>query len=651
METSVLLLTILSGILIACFVVYHGRNEPRPRGVPTVPTTTPVTAASTTETPVTAVPNKPFVVRVSGIPLGDGDASWVRSWVKDTIAKFSNNESDCISDITVVPSCTDTDNLVALVDFKVLPDFLSSLKKGHRVVRNVLGQDGYCLDFDAKFDGFTQMYSTTTKPTADIVFISGIGSHAYGSWASKLDPWLMWPRHFLPKHLPTARVMAYGHRADIRGTGFGDLLDYSRNFSDALKQARKGFLVKDQNGPALKATCGILFFAVPHRGMDVEDMIAAIKYRNTSEKRLGQISKDGSYWRQELDNFVDIIKNYKVASFYETALTQRLVMKPDGSFARDGELTTALDTRSAILDLPIDMETKHPVDADHSAIVKFETENCQEFTQALHCLKEYLAASRNTPDKLDELTIECLNNLQVTDPEFDMARIEHSKDPLLKECYEWILQDRLLQKWQDGDTYPLLCINGDPGKGKTMLMIALVRELSMNLPGSSPTVTFFFCQSTDIRLNNAIAILRGLIWKLAMNQPRLARIFHEKYNSDKSLLDGPNAVFALFSTLKLMLNECPGTTILIDALDECDSGQGRNQLLDLITKDASSSSKSKWLLSSRNNQDIKQLLKAESQMLSLELNDEHISQAVNAFIQQKTSELATKKGYNQKPRK
>lgn len=44
-----------------------------------------------------------------------------------------------------------------------------------------------------------------------------------------------------------------------------------------------------------------------------------------------------------------------------------------------------------------------------------------------------------------------------------------------------------------------------------MLMIALVRGLSMNLPDNSPTVTFFFCQSTDIRLNNTIAILRGLI--------------------------------------------------------------------------------------------------------------------------------------------
>ncbi|KFY14076.1 hypothetical protein V491_06163 [Pseudogymnoascus sp. VKM F-3775] len=652
METSELLLTILSGILIAYIVLNHRWKKPQPRDVSTVPTITPpttespISAASITEA---AVPKKPFVVRVSGIPPGDGDASQVKSWVKATIAKLSNNESHCVSDIIVVPSCTDTNNLVALVDFKVLPDFLSSLKKVSRIVRKVPGRDGYYLDFDAKFDGFTQMYSTIKKPTADIVFMSGIGSHPYGSWTSKSDPWLMWPRHFLPKYLPTARVMVYGHGADIDGTSSGDLLDYSRNLSDALEQARKEFLVKDQqtSGSTLKATRGILFFAVPHRGMDVEDMITAIRYKNTSEERLGQISKDGSYSRQELDNFVDIIKNCKVASFYETALTRRLIMQSNGSFARSGELTSALDTRSAILDLPGDMETKHPVDADHSAIVKFETENCREFTQALDCFKKYLGTSRRPPDELDEATIECLKKLQVTDPELDMARIEHSKDALLKDCYEWILQDRLLQKWRDGDTYPLLCINGDPGKGKTMLMIALVRELSMNLPGNSPTMTFFFCQSTDIRLNNAIAILRGLIWKLAMNQPRLARIFHQKYNSDKSLLDGPNAVFALFSTLTLMLNECPGTTILIDALDECDSGLGRNQLLDLITKDASSSSKSKWLLSSRNNQDIKQLLKAESQMLSLELNDEHIFQAVNAFILQKTNELAAKKGYSQ----
>ena len=168
------------------------------------------------------------------------------------------------------------------------------------------------------------------------------------------------------------------------------------------------------------------------------------------------------------------------------------------------------------------------------------------------------------PDKLDEATIQILDSLKATDPDLDMARIEYSKDPILKDCYEWIFKDSLLQEWRDSDTCPLLWINGDPGKGKTMLMIALVRELSKPLPGNPATVTAFFCQSTDIRLNNAVAILRGLIWKLAMNQPRLARILRQKYESDRSLLDGPNAVFALFSALTLMLNEQPGTAILID---------------------------------------------------------------------------------------
>ena len=251
------------------------------------------------------------------------------------------------------------------------------------------------------------------------------------------------------------------------------------------------------------------------------------------------------------------------------------------------------------------------------------------------------------PEKLDKATIEFLSSLKVTDPDLDMARIESSKDALLKDCYDWILKEELLQKWRESDTCPLLWIKGDPGKGKTMLMIALVRELTKNLPGNPPTVTAFFCQSTDIRLNNAVAILRGLIWKLGMDQPRLATILCQKCESVQSLLEGPNAVFALFSALTLMLNEQPGTTILIDALDEYDSGSGLSQLLHLITKDASSSSKSKWLLSSRNNPDIRQQLESESQMLSLELNGEHISQAVNAFVKQKTSELVSKKKYDQ----
>jgi hypothetical protein len=71
--------------------------------------------------------------------------------------------------------------------------------------------------------------------------------------------------------------------------------------------------------------------------------------------------------------------------------------------------------------------------------------------QLLHFLTKIPNACFQTA-KLDEATIKCLNDLQVTDLAHDMERIEDSKDTLLKDCYEWILQDPILQEWWDGDT-------------------------------------------------------------------------------------------------------------------------------------------------------------------------------------------------------
>ena len=57
--------------------------------------------------------------------------------------------------------------------------------------------------------------------------------------------------------------------------------------------------------------------------MDVDDMMAAREYPGTSETRLEEIGSRHT-WRQELDNFVDRIHAFTIASFYETALTARL---------------------------------------------------------------------------------------------------------------------------------------------------------------------------------------------------------------------------------------------------------------------------------------------------------------------------------------
>jgi hypothetical protein len=63
------------------------------------------------------------------------------------------------------------------------------------------------------------------------------------------------------------------------------------------------------------------------------------------------------------------------------------------------------------------------------------------------------------------------------------------------------------------------------GKGKTMLMIGIIDELSQQVARttqstSAEILSYFLCQGTDAR-NNVRAILRGIIYILIDQQPCL----------------------------------------------------------------------------------------------------------------------------------
>ena len=83
---------------------------------------------------------------------------------------------------------------------------------------------------------------------------------------------------------------------------------------------------------------------------------------------------------------------------------------------------------------------------------------------------------------------------------------------------------------------------------------------------------------------------------------------------------------------------------VIDALDECKRGEpGLAQLLNLITETAKND-KVKWLLSSRNEPEIKTFLGKgmTNVQLSLEVNSVAVGNAVNAYIDRKVSDLGEK---------
>jgi len=75
------------------------------------------------------------------------------------------------------------------------------------------------------------------------------------------------------------------------------------------------------------------------------------------------------------------------------------------------------------------------------------------------------------------------------DPNDDMIRIERTKGGLLEDCYVWILSHEDFIDWRDGNKR-MLC---DPGKGKTMLLIGIIRELQKSIQPSG-LLSYFFAR-------------------------------------------------------------------------------------------------------------------------------------------------------------
>ncbi|GKT45992.1 vegetative incompatibility protein HET-E-1 [Colletotrichum spaethianum] len=246
-----------------------------------------------------------------------------------------------------------------------------------------------------------------------------------------------------------------------------------------------------------------------------------------------------------------------------------------------------------------------------------------------------------------------LADLRSTDPRDDKTRIERTKGGLLRDSYYWILEHADFQQWQKSDQSRLLWIKGDPGKGKTMLLCGIIDELEKQ-PADTRILSYFFCQATDLRLNNATAVLRGLIYMLLDQQTCLIERLRKKYDhAGRQLFEDVNSWDVLSKMLISILQDpCLQDTdiyLLIDALDECETNL--DQLLHLIVQ-ISSSSRSKLIVSSRNWPNIENALADATQKirLSLELNQQSISAAVGRYIQYKVNQLVRWKHYDDKTR-
>lgn len=175
-------------------------------------------------------------------------------------------------------------------------------------------------------------------------------------------------------------------------------------------------------------------------------------------------------------------------------------------------------------------------------------------------------------------------------------------------------------------------------------MIGIIKELSK--PEPSNLQAYFLCQRTDVKLSNATAVLRALIYMLVTQRPHLISCLRQRYDTEgRRLSESSNAFYSLSTVFEDIVGHLQQSPIylLIDALDECKADL--ESLLMLIVRTMSKSSRVKWIVSSRKMGYIKQLLDLDhgANKLSLELNAAHNSRAINIYINHKVLQLRTLK--------
>ncbi|KAK4060816.1 uncharacterized protein Triagg1_10586 [Trichoderma aggressivum f. europaeum] len=211
------------------------------------------------------------------------------------------------------------------------------------------------LRLDGGFLGITTLFSPPVEDhDIDVIAVSGLGGHAYGSFKDK-DGNYMWLQDALPSdlinthsHRPMTRVMIYGHKSNVyKSRSVQDIDDLSTALHSnllALIQAPRtrpiilmghslgGLIVKktlitlskscsQEDQKLFRAIYGIVFFGVPHSGMDIESLIPMVDDGPNFPlvKSIGTMSPVLDQLQEEFHPVLGRQGDREIVCFYETA--------------------------------------------------------------------------------------------------------------------------------------------------------------------------------------------------------------------------------------------------------------------------------------------------------------------------------------------
>ncbi|TGJ81637.1 hypothetical protein E0Z10_g7128 [Xylaria hypoxylon] len=299
------------------------------------------------------------------------------------------------------------------------PMQISLLTKSNELTRQQI------LVVDDGFHGITTLYSPPQDDhKIDIIAISGLGGHAFGSFKQRGGKH-MWLRDALPFDMtvkeggrPIARVMVYGYESEVAqsdsiqsladlGTALHSSLPPLANTTTLkpiifIAHSLGGLMVKqaiiylstsksedDQN--LARAICGLVFFGVPHYGLDVSSLIhmAGDGPNRVLIESLGRAgSRTLDLLHQEFQKALENLNDVEIFCFFETMLSPTAVRDKTGTWQMKGPPAVLVTKQSATHYHTGDQGLGRicAINRTHSEMVKFGPED-PEYDRALPQIK------------------------------------------------------------------------------------------------------------------------------------------------------------------------------------------------------------------------------------------------------------------------
>ncbi|KAJ5692729.1 hypothetical protein N7462_002152 [Penicillium macrosclerotiorum] len=318
----------------------------------------------------------------------------------------------------------------------------------------------------------------------------------------------------------------------------------------------------------------------------------------------------------------------------------------------DGELEAIKSSEEAVQKDTDQYCTLYSKDA-LGTLVKQSQEEQKILGDFHQTLQDYILAQKNI--HRDEQDSKDLRDIFVGDPQGVMEIIQRKNDKLLRAAYEWILDTPEYQKftnWSDPDSCRVLCLTGPAGTGKSMLTIGILSELARQPPWR--VILLLSGIATQHDQPDGCPALVDLDASNLIQQPHLLSYLRETLrNAGASYFDTPANFWPLAEIFKQMLadKDMSPVYLTLDALDECDDHVGGPRIqhvISLISETLSVSKKVKWLVSSRPEINlVNVLLRKEASGAVVGVNVYSRPEPVNAYIKHKLAELENEHNYAQ----